>query len=548
MANHIRNYFGDGSELRRADALRDRGGAARHRGFGAQRDGRARRDVPRDLRRRAHRRRSRRDRRSAPRRSEAFAIDRAEAGREPGRLRHRDHPRRRPRSSGSSRSPRGARCSPTRSTPASTCSTPACSSSSPRARSSTSPATCSRRCSSAGCRCSAPSSTATGRTSARSSRTAPRTRTSSTVRSSIELPGFQLRDGVWIGEGVDVSPDAIIEGPVLVGDNSPRRGRRGAAPVHRARRRRRREGRRAHRAHRRARPRATSGTRPRLRGAVIGRANDIREHVHIEEGVVIGDECFVGARRDRQPGGEDLPVQDGRGRRARHVVDRVGEQGRAHALRPPRRARSRQRRHHVRGRGPPRDGVRHRAQEGLGRVHEPRHEPRRRARSSGRSSRAQPERRARDGPRARRPCRSRGSRCAASGRRAGSRCGSRPTIPTASRSASSTRRAPTSTRATQRKIERLLYREDFRRAFAGDIGDIMFPPRALEFYTAALERSVDGDRLRQPLVQGRARLLVRRGVGRDAARAAARSAPRCSAVNPYAATRRRRRSTTSRPA
>ena len=44
---------------------------------------------------------------------------------------------------------------------------------------------------------------------------------------------------------------------------------------------------------------------------------------------------------------------------------------------------------------------------------------------------------------------------------------------------------------TQRKIERLLYREDFRRAFAGDIGDIGFPPRAMEYYTAALERSVD---------------------------------------------------------
>src|SRR3954451_22977751 len=49
----------------------------------------------------------------------------------------------------------------------------------------------------------------------------------------------------------------------------------------------------------------------------------------------------------------------------------------------------------------------------------------------------------------------------------------------------------------QRKIERLLYREDFRRAFAGDIGDIVFPPRAIEFYTAAMERSVDARRLRE---------------------------------------------------
>jgi mannose-1-phosphate guanylyltransferase/phosphomannomutase len=48
----------------------------------------------------------------------------------------------------------------------------------------------------------------------------------------------------------------------------------------------------------------------------------------------------------------------------------------------------------------------------------------------------------------------------------------------------------------QRKIERILYREDFRRAFAGDIGDIVFPPRAMEFYTAALEASVDGSTVR----------------------------------------------------
>jgi len=49
----------------------------------------------------------------------------------------------------------------------------------------------------------------------------------------------------------------------------------------------------------------------------------------------------------------------------------------------------------------------------------------------------------------------------------------------------------------QRKIERLLNREDFRRAFAGDIGDIVFPPRSIEFYTAALERSVDAKRVRE---------------------------------------------------
>ena len=49
--------------------------------------------------------------------------------------------------------------------------------------------------------------------------------------------------------------------------------------------------------------------------------------------------------------------------------------------------------------------------------------------------------------------------------------------------------------SAQRKIERLLHREDYRRAFGGDIGDIVFPPRSLEFYTAAVERAVDVDRV-----------------------------------------------------
>ncbi len=49
---------------------------------------------------------------------------------------------------------------------------------------------------------------------------------------------------------------------------------------------------------------------------------------------------------------------------------------------------------------------------------------------------------------------------------------------------------------TQRKVERLLAREEYRRAFAGDIGDIVFPPRTIAFYTAALEESVDAERMR----------------------------------------------------
>ncbi len=44
---------------------------------------------------------------------------------------------------------------------------------------------------------------------------------------------------------------------------------------------------------------------------------------------------------------------------------------------------------------------------------------------------------------------------------------------------------------TQRKIERLYAREEFRRALASEIGDIGFPPRSIEYYTASLTQVVD---------------------------------------------------------
>jgi len=51
------------------------------------------------------------------------------------------------------------------------------------------------------------------------------------------------------------------------------------------------------------------------------------------------------------------------------------------------------------------------------------------------------------------------------------------------------------TESAQRKIERLFLREDFRRVFPGEIGDIGFPPRHLELYSTALESVVDVERI-----------------------------------------------------
>ena len=50
--------------------------------------------------------------------------------------------------------------------------------------------------------------------------------------------------------------------------------------------------------------------------------------------------------------------------------------------------------------------------------------------------------------------------------------------------------------ATQKKIERLFYREDFRRSLAGEIGDLRFPVRTAEFYTALLMEHIDVEAVR----------------------------------------------------
>ena len=73
-------------------------------------------------------------------------------------------------------------------------------------------------------------------------------------------PGFQLGDGVWIGEDVDVSTRRRAStGPVLIGDNCRIEAGAVLRPVHRARHRRRREGRRVPRAHASCTTTSTSG-------------------------------------------------------------------------------------------------------------------------------------------------------------------------------------------------------------------------------------------------------------------------------------------------
>lgn len=45
--------------------------------------------------------------------------------------------------------------------------------------------------------------------------------------------------------------------------------------------------------------------------------------------------------------------------------------------------------------------------------------------------------------------------------------------------------------ALEKKVERLYFRQEFRRAFFEDIGEILYPPRALEYYSAGLRLALD---------------------------------------------------------
>lgn len=109
----------------------------------------------------------------------------------------------------------------------------------------------------------------------------------------LDIPGFRVNDGVWLGEGAEVSPDAVVQGPVVIGagcrvEAGSRLGEYTVLSsnvrvmhdtqidrcvVH---------------------EHVYVGPGCRLRGAVIGRNSSIRANVRIDEGAVTGDEVFIG--------------------------------------------------------------------------------------------------------------------------------------------------------------------------------------------------------------------------------------------------------------
>ncbi len=314
-------------------------------------------------------------------------------------------------------------------------------------------------------------------------------------RVKVDIEGFRIGEGIWLGEGADVDPEARIDGPVVIGDNC--RIEAGAmlrsysvlgtdvvvksdAFVERAV----------------CHDHVFVGPGVRLRGCVIGRSTDIRGHARIEENVVVGDECFVGEQAVINPGVKVYPfktVENGavvnssivwESRGARTLFGRRGVHGLANVDVTP----------ELTIRVAMAYGTA--LKKGVTVTT---------SRDTSRIARAL--KRAVIGglnlagvnvedvelatvPLTRFQIRNGQARGGVTVRLV-------PGDPDSVEIRFFDADGRDIDESTQRKIERILSREDYRRAFAGDIGDIEYPPRSLEFYTSALMSTVDTERLHE---------------------------------------------------
>jgi len=307
----------------------------------------------------------------------------------------------------------------------------------------------------------------------------------------LDVPGFKLAEGVWLGEGSEVDPDASIDGPVVIGDycHVEAGARLGEYTVLGANVM---VGADAFLERSVVHDNAYLSQGVRLRGCVIGRSSDLRRGARCEEGVVLGDDCFVGEHAVINPGVKVYPfktVEPGaiinssivwESRGARSLFGRLGVAGLANVDVTPELAvqvamayattlkkgttvtTSRDSSRAARA-------LKRAVMAGLNaggvNVDDLEIAPVPVTRFQVRSERAQGGITVRLVP------------------------GDPQSVVIRFFDADGT----DIDEATQRKVERYYYRQDFRRAFAADIGDIGFPPHALEYYTAALMRTVDAD-------------------------------------------------------
>jgi mannose-1-phosphate guanylyltransferase/phosphomannomutase len=124
----------------------------------------------------------------------------------------------------------------------------------------------------------------------------------------VEIEGFPLRPGVWLGKGSTVDPTAVVDGPAIIGDNCSvgpgvvlgeyttlGSNVRIAEGV---------EVRRSVVA-----DNGYFGAGVRVAGSVIGRSCDLRQGARCEPGSVLGEGCLVGAHAEVRAGVKVYPFK-----------------------------------------------------------------------------------------------------------------------------------------------------------------------------------------------------------------------------------------------
>ena len=111
-------------------------------------------------------------------------------------------------------------------------------------------------------------------------------------RVQADIDGFEMSPGVWVAEGAEVDPEAVLTGPLCIGDYAKiEAGAQlreftvvGSNVVVK-------EGAFLHRAV--VHNNVYVGPGATLRGCVIGKNTDVMASARIEEGAVVGDECVI---------------------------------------------------------------------------------------------------------------------------------------------------------------------------------------------------------------------------------------------------------------
>ncbi|WUH95113.1 mannose-1-phosphate guanyltransferase [Streptomyces sp. NBC_00433] len=109
----------------------------------------------------------------------------------------------------------------------------------------------------------------------------------------VDIDGFEIAPGVWVAEGAEVHPDAILRGPLFIGDYAKVEAGaeirehsvigsnvvvKSGAFLHKAV----------------VHDNVYIGPQTNLRGCVIGKNTDVMRAARIDDGAVIGDECLIG--------------------------------------------------------------------------------------------------------------------------------------------------------------------------------------------------------------------------------------------------------------